>query len=57
MDREADIRTILRGVVWDYAIDPYDLYLVALGEKDPIGFLNKERALSDCSRPFRGTHF
>ena len=42
---ENKIREILRGNVWDYNIDPYDLYLVVLGKKDPIGFFNKERSL------------
>lgn len=45
MDSEDQIRNILKGVVWDYDIDPYDLYLVALGGKQPIGFFNSERSL------------
>ncbi|MGO9481855.1 MAG: hypothetical protein ACLP05_08760 [Candidatus Kryptoniota bacterium] len=45
MNSESDIREILQGLVWDYKIDPYDLYLIALGKKESIGFLNKERTL------------
>ncbi len=45
MDSENEIREILKGVVWDYNIDPYDLYLVALGKKEGLDFLDKEWAL------------
>ena len=37
---------MLKGTVWDYNIDPYDLYLVAIGKKEPIGWFNKERCLA-----------
>lgn len=45
MISESEIREILKGVVWDYNIDPYDLYLITLGKKEPIGWFNKERSL------------
>ena len=45
MKDETKISKILKGTVWDYNIDPYDLYLIVLGKKDPIGFFDKERSL------------
>jgi hypothetical protein len=45
MMNESEIRKLLKGVVWDYNIDPYDLYLIALGKKEPIGLFNEERSL------------
>lgn len=44
LDRETINRT-LKGVIWDYNIDPFDIYLIALGKKESIGFFNKERSL------------
>jgi len=44
LDRKT-INRIFKGVIWDYNIDPYDLYLIALGKKNNIGFFNNERSL------------
>ncbi len=44
LDRKT-INRIFKGVIWDYNIDPYDLYLIALSKKNNIGFFNSERSL------------
>lgn len=44
MERDK-ITKMLKGVVWDYDIDPYEFYLIAIGEREGVGFINKERAL------------
>ncbi|OHD26385.1 MAG: hypothetical protein A2V99_08180 [Spirochaetes bacterium RBG_16_67_19] len=43
-DKEA-IRAIMRHVVWDYDVDPYDLYEVAVGKRGAIGHFSAERVL------------
>ena len=40
MSRE-EINKILRGVVWDYNIEPYELYQIALEQSSEKGFLSK----------------
>jgi hypothetical protein len=40
-----EINKILKGVIWDYDIDPYDLYLITLEQKPPVGFFTKENIL------------
>ena len=42
---ENEIRKALHGTVWDYTIDPYDFYLIAIGKKEPMGWFNKEWCL------------
>jgi hypothetical protein len=39
------IRDIMRHVVWDYDVDPYELYEVAVGTRDAIGHFDAERVL------------
>jgi hypothetical protein len=39
------IRAIMRYVVWDYDVDPYDLYEVAVGTRGAIGHFDAERVL------------
>jgi hypothetical protein len=56
MADESKIREILKGTVWDYNIDPYDLYLIALGKKEPIGFFDKERSLIRLVERLRWYH-
>lgn len=34
------IRDILKLIVWDYNIDPYDLYLIAIHQRELIGTFN-----------------
>lgn len=43
IDKEK-IQLILRGVIWDYNIDPYLLYLISLDKKPAIGNFNKKKA-------------
>ena len=44
MSRE-EVNKILRGVVWDYNIEPYELYQIALEQSSEKGFLSKENIL------------
>src|SRR3989339_733736 len=44
MNRE-EVNQILKGVVWDYDIDPYELYLVTIDQKPSFGFFTKENIL------------
>ncbi len=46
LTEENEIRKVLHGTVWDYKLDPYDLYLIAVGKKEPMGWFNKEWALA-----------
>lgn len=39
------IRTIMRHVVWDYDVDPYELYEVAVGKRAKVGHFDAERVL------------
>jgi hypothetical protein len=39
------IRSIMRHVIWDYDVDPGELYEVALGTRGPIGHFDAERVL------------
>ncbi|MEJ2196641.1 MAG: hypothetical protein P8X73_17545 [Ignavibacteriaceae bacterium] len=43
-DREL-VRKILKSVIWDYNIDPYEYFLIASGKIEKPGLINKERAL------------
>ena len=40
-----EIVKMVKGAIWDYAIEPFDFYLIALGKKAKLGFFNQERAL------------
>ena len=44
MSRE-EVNKILRSVVWDYNIEPYELYMIALEQCSEKGFLSKENIL------------
>jgi hypothetical protein len=44
VDRER-IRSLMRHVVWDYDVDPFELYEVALGTRGPVGHFDAERVL------------
>ena len=35
------IRSIIKRIVWDYNLDPYDLYLIASRQKEAIGPFNE----------------
>ena len=39
------VKKTVKSVIWDYNIDPYEYYLIALGEKKIAGYITKERAL------------
>jgi len=39
------IEHILKPILWDYRIEPYEFYLVALGKKGTLGLFTSERAL------------
>ena len=39
------IKKLLKPILWDYEIDPYDFYQLAIGKKKMIGLFNQERAL------------
>ena len=39
------IRGIMRHAVWDYAVDPYELYEVAIGKRGKVGHFDAERVL------------
>lgn len=40
-----EVNKILKGVIWDYNIDPYELYLIAVEQKPANGFFTKENIL------------
>lgn len=40
-----EIAKIMKMVIWDYDIDPLDLYDIVTGKKTEIGTFNKERVL------------
>ena len=42
---ESDIRSIMKLIVWDYAVDPYVLYEVVTGKRDKAGHFDAERIL------------
>ncbi len=42
---KSDVRRLLQPLVWDYNIDPYDVYEVALGQKERIGSFTRRKAL------------
>jgi hypothetical protein len=44
MEKE-QIEKILRPILWDYNIDPCELFEVAIGNKERIGSFNQKKAL------------
>lgn len=44
MSRE-EVNKILRGVFWDYNVEPYELYQIALEQSSETGFFSKETIL------------
>lgn len=44
MSNREEIQNILRGVIWDYNVDTYDVFLISIGEKSPLGMFNKRKA-------------
>jgi hypothetical protein len=40
-----NIKKLLQPILWDYEIDPFEFYQVAIGKKKMIGLFNQERAL------------
>ena len=42
---KAEIQKLLQPIVWDYHIVPYELYEVAIGQKEHVGWFTQERAL------------
>ena len=39
------VNKIVKSVIWDYNIDPYEYFLIALGKNKKAGLIDKERAL------------
>lgn len=44
MHSKEKISQLLRGVFWDYNIDPFDAYLIALGQHESIEHIDKNYA-------------
>ena len=44
MEKE-QVKKILKPILWDYQIDPYEFFEVATGKKERIGSFNQEKAL------------
>ncbi len=44
MEKE-EIRNLLKPILWDYSIDPWDFYKTALGKKDRVGSFDRDAAL------------
>ena len=42
---KTEIRRLLQPILWDYQIDPYDLFLAAPGRKERIGSFTQRTAL------------
>lgn len=42
---KTEIQKLLRPIIWDYHIAPYELYEVAIGQKNRVGWFTQERAL------------
>lgn len=40
-----EIRKQIESVFWDYNVDPDEIYLTVIGEKDTEGFFTKEKIL------------
>ncbi|MDM8552131.1 hypothetical protein QUF72_18750 [Desulfobacterales bacterium HSG2] len=45
LTEKTQIRKFLRPIVWDYQIDPYELFEVATGKKERAGSFTREKAL------------
>lgn len=45
LTEKRQIRSLLNAIVWDYNIDPYNLFEVAVGEKEQAGSFTREKAL------------
>jgi len=45
LTEKTQIRSLLHAIVWDYDIDPYELFEVALGKKEQAGSFTREKAL------------
>jgi hypothetical protein len=45
LTEKSEIRKLLHPIVWDYNIDPYELYETAIGKKTQIGSFTQEKAL------------
>jgi hypothetical protein len=45
MSRQNEIRKLLKPILWDYDIDPYDLFLVAVGKRAMVAGFAREKAL------------
>ncbi len=41
-----EIAKLLKPIVWDYDIEPFDLFEVAVGNKDSVGGFTREKALT-----------
>lgn len=41
--RQDEIREIMKHTVWDYAVDPLELYEVVAGKREKVGHLDAER--------------
>ena len=45
LTEKTQIRSLLHAIVWDYDIDPYELFEVAAGKKEQAGSFTREKAL------------
>jgi len=43
--KKADIQQLLQPLIWDYQIDPYELFEVAVGNKERVGSFTQEKVL------------
>jgi hypothetical protein len=42
---KAEIQKLLQPLLWDYQIDPYDLFEVAVGRQERVGSFTRAKAL------------
>jgi hypothetical protein len=42
---KAKIQTLLQPIIWDYSIAPYELYEVAIGHKERVGWFTQDKAV------------
>ncbi|MBU3925354.1 hypothetical protein KJ854_05495 [Patescibacteria group bacterium] len=40
-----EIKKILKPIIWDYDIDPYDLYCAAIGQEKSVGGFTQKKCL------------
>jgi hypothetical protein len=45
MLQEDEIRSKMKTIIWDYDIDPYELYEIAIGKRDRVAHFDFERVM------------